>query len=78
MTAEAVFEPRSVNVRFVVEKVALGQVFLRVLSFPPVILFHHHPTFISINTLLLPEKQKGEAWGEFRKAKLFRKSEGVG
>jgi hypothetical protein len=33
-------EPRSVHVEFVVDKVALGQVFSRVLLFPPSISFH--------------------------------------
>jgi hypothetical protein len=31
------FEPKSVHIGFVVEKVALGQVFLRILRFSPVI-----------------------------------------
>jgi hypothetical protein len=33
-------DPRSVHVRFVVDKVALGQVFLRDVGFPLPILFH--------------------------------------
>jgi hypothetical protein len=38
-----VFAPGSINVRFVVDKVALGQVFLQVLQFSPVnISFYHH------------------------------------
>jgi len=40
------FDPRSVHVRFVVDKVALGQVFLRVLRYSPVSIilpiFHIH------------------------------------
>jgi hypothetical protein len=35
------FEPSSVYVGFVVDRVALGQVFLRVLRFPLSISFHH-------------------------------------
>jgi hypothetical protein len=34
------FDPESVHVEFVVDKVALGQVFLRVVSFPLSISFH--------------------------------------
>jgi hypothetical protein len=34
------FDPGSVHVRFVVDKVALGQVFLRVVGFPLSISFH--------------------------------------
>jgi hypothetical protein len=36
LTAEARFDTGSVHVKFLVEKVALGQVFLRVLPFSPV------------------------------------------
>jgi branched-subunit amino acid transport protein len=35
------FAARSVHVGFVVDKVALGQVFLRVLRFSPVSIFYH-------------------------------------
>ena len=47
------FDSRSVYVTFVVNKVVLGQDFLRALRFPRVI-------FVDI--LLLPEGRKGEAW----------------
>jgi hypothetical protein len=46
------FDPRSVHATFVVDKVALGQVFLRVLRF---ILFFIH-------MFVLAEGQTGEAW----------------
>jgi branched-subunit amino acid transport protein len=36
LTAEAGFAPRSIYVGFVVDKMVLGQVFLRVLRFSPV------------------------------------------
>ena len=58
-----VFDPRSVHVRFVVEKVSVGQVPVPVLLFPPVStvppLLHTHPVTYM---LLLPEGQTGEAW----------------
>ena len=41
---------------------ALGQVFLRVLRFSAVSIFHKCSILIFIYTLLLPEGQKGEAW----------------
>jgi hypothetical protein len=66
MTAEAVFEPRSFNVRSVVEKVAFREVFLRVLSFSPVKIFHHYPTLISI-----------KAWKNSEKTKFFFSEIGV-
>ena len=49
------FDPRSVRVRFVVSKVALGQVFLRVLSFslvsviPPLLQTHLHRNTVAIS-----------------------------
>jgi len=48
------FVPKTVHVRFVVDKAVLGQVFLSVLRFFPSVSFHQVPIFI-IYTLLLPE-----------------------
>jgi hypothetical protein len=56
------FDPRSVGVRFMVDKLALGQVFLRVLQFPPIYIIppmlhtclHVHTTFT--------RRTMGEAW----------------
>lgn len=44
------FNPRPIHVRFIVDKVALGQVFLRVLRFPLSVPFHQcsRLTFISV------------------------------
>jgi hypothetical protein len=44
LTAETRVRAGSIHVGFVVDKVALGQVFLRVLRFFPVISFHHRST----------------------------------
>jgi len=64
-------EPGTVSGRVVVEKVANGQVFLRVLrSFPvSIILLARHPIFIYM--LLLAEGQTGEAWGPSIKERSF-------
>jgi hypothetical protein len=51
------FDPGPVSVSFVVDKVALGQVFLVSVS------FHHCSILIFIYVLLLPEGQTSEAWG---------------
>jgi branched-subunit amino acid transport protein len=40
LTVEAGFVPGSIHVEFLVDKVALGQVFLRVLRFSPVNIIH--------------------------------------
>jgi hypothetical protein len=72
------FDPRSVHVRFVMDKVALGQVFLPVLRFPPVsvipsvfhIHFHLH--------VALTRRTNGRSLGTFQKAVLFRKSGSIG
>jgi hypothetical protein len=51
-------------VRFVVDNVALGHVFLRVLGLPLSILFHQCPTlfFIYEYMLHLPAGQTGYCW----------------
>ena len=53
------FDPRSVHVRFAVDEVALGQIFLPVLRFPLSVSFHRCSVLIFM--LLLPEGQTGEA-----------------
>jgi len=62
-------------VRFVVDKVAVGQVFLRVLHVP--LLLSIRPCYVLIYTLLLPEGQTGQAW-HLLEAVLFLKSESFG
>jgi hypothetical protein len=57
-------DPRSVHVRFVVDKVAVGQVFLRVLQVPLLLSIRHW--YRLIYTLLLPEGQTAEARAPFR------------
>jgi hypothetical protein len=63
------FDPRSVHVRFVVDKVALGQVFFRVLRFFPCVSFHQC-SILTIYTLLLLG-QTGEAWKASKKQCSF-------
>jgi hypothetical protein len=48
-----VFAPGSIHVEFVVDKVALGQVFLRVLRFSPVNISFHRRSPNSYNLSLL-------------------------
>jgi len=49
-------------VRVVVDKVALGQVFLRALEFRPSVSFNQCPMLVFIYMLLLPAGQTGECW----------------
>jgi hypothetical protein len=63
------FDPRPVYMGFVVNKVALGQVFLRVLHLSPVSIIPpmlHSSSFICL--LLSIEKRNGRRFGHFRKA----------
>ena len=53
------FDPGSVDVRLIVDRVALGQGFLRELRFSPVNIIPPMLTLF-IYTLLLPEAQTGE------------------
>jgi hypothetical protein len=64
------FDPRSVSVRFVVDKVALVQVFLQVLRFYVSGSFHQCSVHIFSYTLPLPERQTGEAWQPSPKRRL--------
>ena len=61
------FDLRSAHVRRVVVKVALGQVFVPVLRFSRSVSFHQCYILICIYTLLLAERQTGEAWEPSRK-----------
>ena len=73
-----VFDPRPVDVRFVVDKMTLGQVFLQVLRFspfsiiPPILHTHLHPH------LALTRKTNARSLGTFQKAMFFRKSSKAG
>jgi hypothetical protein len=57
------FEPRSIHVGFVVEKVALGQVFLRVLRFSPVNII---PPSLSNSYHHQGDEQYVRYWQQFR------------
>ena len=61
------FDLRSAHVRRVVVKVALGQIFVPVLRFSRSVSFHQCYILICIYTLLLAERQTGEAWEPSRK-----------
>jgi len=55
-TAKAGYDPRPVHVRFVVDKVALGQGFVRALRLPPLLPVHQCPIGkFFFYMLLLPE-----------------------
>jgi len=56
-----------VSLRFVVDEVALGQSFLRVLLFPLPISFHQYSILVFIYTLMLPERKTGGAWEPSKK-----------
>lgn len=59
----------------VVDKVAMGQVYLPVLRFLLSVPFHHCCTLIFILLLLLSEGQAGENWRYFNIALLFNPEE---
>jgi hypothetical protein len=44
----SVFDPTSVFTELVVDKVSLRQVFIRVLWFPPLSIFHHYSLLIHL------------------------------
>jgi hypothetical protein len=67
------FDPRAVHVRYVVEKVALGQVFFRVLRLSPVniipAMLHTH---VYLDTAVT--RKNGRSLGTFEKGMLCWKS----
>jgi hypothetical protein len=69
------FDPRSVSVGSVVDKVALAQVSVRVLQFFLSLSFHQYSVLIFIVTLLLSEGQAGDDWEPSSKAMPLRLSE---
>lgn len=73
LNSEAVFDTTSDHTRFVVVKVALGQIFLRIiLYFLSISLHVCSILIIIIYMFLLPERQTGTL-EHFRKAAIFRK-----
>ena len=73
-----VLDPRPVHERSVVDKVAVGQVYLRVLRFSPVsiippMLHTHLHLHVALN-----RRTKGRSLGTFEKAVFFRKSQNIG
>jgi hypothetical protein len=67
------FDPRSAFVRIVVDKVALGEVFLRVLRFHPLSII---PTALHIHLQLrvaVTRRTNGRSLGTFQKVKFVRK-----
>ena len=69
------FDSSPIHVRFVIDRVALGQVFLRILQFLPVsiisLILHIHSEF---NSPLLSERQVGKVWQPSNTAMLLRLS----
>jgi hypothetical protein len=72
------FDSRPGLVKFVVGKMAPGQVFLRVIQFSVPSSFHHCFIIIFVHAFLLTERQTDEAWESTKKAMLFRKSARTG
>jgi hypothetical protein len=72
------FGPRSVHVRFVVGKVALGRGFLAVLRVYLSLSFHRCFLLIFIVMSLLPEGQTCEAWVPFKKQRCFESWRALG
>lgn len=69
--------PKSICVRFFVEKATLGQVSPNTSGLPESII-HQSSTPVFIATLLLPEGQAGEVWEAYKKTVLFRVSGNTG
>lgn len=67
----------AVNVRFVVEKLELGQEFLRALRFPPLLLLRQHAISTFIYMLLLTERSTAKP-GNIIKKMTFWQSETIG
>jgi hypothetical protein len=67
LTPEARVRSQTSNVRFVVEKVALGQVFIRLPVFP----CQHHSTYLHV---ALTRRTNGRSLRIFLNAMLLRKS----
>jgi hypothetical protein len=59
--------------RFVVAKVALGQIFLRIIRYFLSISFHVCSILIIIYIFLLPERKTGEPWETSKKQRYFGK-----
>jgi hypothetical protein len=73
VTVEATVRSRSVHVRFVVEKVALGEDFLRILRFSPVrviALMLTRSTYLHLDAACTTRK-KGRSLGTFKKPCCF-------
>lgn len=66
------------NASSVVDKVALGHVFLRVCRFPPSIFYHSFILFfIQIYMLVLTERENSKAWKPSQKQRTFRYREAI-
>ena len=71
------FDTRPVHLKFLVDIVALGHGFFRLLHFPPAVPFHQCPIFI-LHLHVAVTRTNGRSLGTSQKAKSFRKSEAVG
>jgi hypothetical protein len=56
------FDPTSVHVRFVVDKVTLAQYFYEYFRFPLSVTFYQFSVLLFIHMMLLPDGQSGEDW----------------
>jgi len=71
LNSEAVFDTTSDHTRFVVAKVALGQIFLRIIRYFLSISLHVCSILIIIHMFLLSERQTGEHWDTSEKQRPF-------
>lgn len=71
------FDSRSIHVRSEADKVALGQIFFRVLRFSLSLRtsFHQCSRFIFTNAILLQEVQTDETWEPSKKQHFFGNGE---
>jgi len=69
--AVVLFDPRPRNVGFVVDKVALRQIFLPVLPFPPISAIHTNAPHSSSSTGCSYQKDKRAKPGNLQRAVLF-------
>jgi len=71
LTAETRFDSKSLHVIFVVDKASIEQVFLRMLRFSPLSIFHHCSILVFTDMLFLPEGQVSEDWEPSKKHFCF-------
>jgi len=74
--SEAVFDTMPDHTRIVVVKVAIGQIFLRIIRYFLSISFHIFSILIIVYMFLLPEKTNGRTLGNFSEKQLSYRNRG--